>query len=367
MRVSPDKKRLLIVNLTIILLVAVLLYVMWPTLSEVMMPFVAAIILAYLLNPIVRFFERRGLGRGLSVLLVFVLVIGLIAVLFLSFVPSLVSNIAQLVASIPQMLKKLGNYSDQITEMIAWYNASDASKFFNLEQSIARIASMIGNSLQGLSNAIIANSGQLMNIVITPLVTVFLLLDKEVFLKNLNYLVPMKSRTSVKKMFSDIDLVIGGFIRGQGIMSIVAGILTGLGAYVLKLPYAPVIGVIAGVTTMVPYFGPVAGTVIICIMALMVSPIMMIYMLIWIGIVQVACGNILAPALMSGNVGLHPVVIIFSIFFFGALFGGLGMLLAVPIMGTINVVMKYLIAGFASSREQDDLYKKDAENLENNH
>ncbi|MDO4288857.1 MAG: AI-2E family transporter [Eubacterium sp.] len=353
MKLSQDKKRILIFNLTVIFLAALLLFFLWPTLAEVSMPFVVAVILAYLLNPLVGFFERLGLGRGLSVLCVFILVAAMIAVLFMSFVPSLIRNISQMVTSIPQMLRELGKYSDSLREMIDWYNTSDAAKFFNLEESVASIATMIGKNLQDLSNAIIANTGQLMNVVITPLVTIFLLLDKEIFLRSLSYLVPMGARSAVGKMCCDIDLVIGGFIRGQGIMSVIAGVLTGLGAYLLKLPYAPVVGVIAGVTTMVPYFGLVVGMVIICLMSLIVSPVMMVYMLIWMCVVQVVCGNVLAPALMAGNVGLHPVVIIFSIFFFGALLGGWGMLLAVPIMGTINVVMKYIIAGFASSREEN--------------
>ncbi|MEG2643471.1 MAG: AI-2E family transporter, partial [Eubacterium sp.] len=171
-----------------------------------------------------------------------------------------------------------------------------------------------------------------------------------VFTNALMYLVPIDFRDEIRKMFCDIDMVIGGFIRGQGLMSILAGILTGVGASVIGLPYASIIGVIAGVTTMIPYFGPAVGMVVICVMALFTSPILMVYILIWMGIVQVICGNVVAPALMSGDVGLHPVLIIFSIFFFGAMFGGLGMILAVPLMGTVRVVMKYLVAGFAQAK-----------------
>lgn len=350
MKISPDKKRILIVNTVVVLICILFAIFLWPTFSGMFMPFFIAIILAYLLNPLVKIFERRGFGRGLSVLFVCVIVLLILFGVFMSFVPSLISNIAQMVTNIPSMLQDLQNYGGQISEFIQKYNDSDMSKYFNLEQSLSQVAGMFGSMLQGLSNAIIANSGQLMNIIIVPLVTIFLLLDKELFTQSLMYLVPIDARNQVKKMFYDIDMVIGGFIRGQGLMSIIAGILTGVGAYFMGLPYAPVIGVIAGVTTMIPYFGPAVGMVVICIMALLSSPIQMVYILIWMAIVQVVCGNLLAPALMSGNVGLHPVIIIFSIFFFGAMFGGLGMILAVPIMGTVKVVMKYLIAGFASSK-----------------
>lgn len=352
MKVSADKKRLLIANVIIVFICILIAAFIWPTFSGMFMPFFMAIILAYLLNPLVKMFERKGLKRGLSVLLVFLIVLLVLFGVFMSFVPSLISNIAQMISSIPQMIQNLQKYSTQISDFVAQYNNSDISRYFNLEQSLSQVMAWFGSTLQGLSNAIIANSGQLMNVVIVPLVTIFLLLDKEIFTNSLMYLVPINSRNQVRKMFYDIDMVIGGFIRGQGLMSIVAGVLTGVGAYVIGLPYAPVIGVVAGVTTMIPYFGPAVGMVVICVLALLSSPIMMVYILIWMAIVQVVCGNLLAPALMSGNVGLHPVIIIFSIFFFGAMFGGLGMILAVPIMGTVKVAMRYLIAGFASAKDE---------------
>ncbi|MEG0310145.1 MAG: AI-2E family transporter, partial [Eubacterium sp.] len=281
MKVSPDKKRLLIVNAIIILIFAIIAIFLWPTFSEMFMPFFLAIILAYLLNPLVRMLEHHGISRGLSVLIVFVIVLFILFVLFMSFVPSLITSITQMVSSIPQMMGELQKYSTQITAMITQYNDSDFSKYVNLQESFTKLAGMFGSVLQSLSNSIIANSGQLMNIVIIPLVTIFLLLDKEVFIHSFMYLVPINARNQVRKMFSDVDMVIGGFIRGQGLMSIIAGILTGVGAYFMGLPYAPIIGVVAGVTTMVPYFGPAVGMVVICVMALLSSPILMVYILIW--------------------------------------------------------------------------------------
>lgn len=350
MKLSPKKKRILITNCVIMAFVIVVFLMIWPTLSSMFMPFFLAIIFAYLLNPLVRMLEGKGIKRGLSVTIVVLALLAIIVLAFLSFVPNLISNIASLVANIPQMIESLSRYTNDIQDFIAKYNASGMSQYLNLEQTLKTLGSTVGQMLQGLSNFLIANSGQLMNLVIIPLVMIMLLMDKEVFTNALMYLVPIDFRDEIRKMFCDIDMVIGGFIRGQGLMSILAGILTGVGASVIGLPYASIIGVIAGVTTMIPYFGPAVGMVVICVMALFTSPILMVYILVWMGIVQVICGNVVAPALMSGDVGLHPVLIIFSIFFFGAMFGGLGMILAVPLMGTVRVVMKYLVAGFAQAK-----------------
>ena len=145
MKISPDKKRILMVN-TIVVLICILFAVfLWPTFSGMFMPFFMAIILAYLLNPLVRIFERRGFGRGLSVLFVCVIVLLILFGVFMSFVPSLISNIGQMVTNIPSMLQNLQNYSGQISEFIQKYNASDMSKYFNLEQSLSQVAGMFGS------------------------------------------------------------------------------------------------------------------------------------------------------------------------------------------------------------------------------
>jgi predicted PurR-regulated permease PerM len=359
MKTSPNKRSILITNVVILIIIFLVVGAFWPTITGMFTPFFTAIVFAYLLNPLVRILEHRGLRRGAAVAIVVLGVFLLIVLIFWSFVPSLIASISSLVANMPDIISSLGAYSANFQEFVSKYNASKLAQYFDLQSSLSKAGNIIGNMLQSVSNSLLNNSGHLMDLIIIPLVTIMLLLDKEVFTNALMYLVPIDYRTQIKKMFCDIDAVIGGFIRGQGLMSIMVGLLTGFGAMVIGLPYAPVIGVIAGVTSMIPYFGPVVAAVIIGIMALLTGPLQMIYILVWIGIVQVVCGNVIAPALMAGDVGLHPVLIIFSIFFFGALFGGIGMILAVPLMGTVKVVLKYLVAGFAESQiELEDVPRK---------
>ncbi|WP_186841412.1 AI-2E family transporter [Acetobacterium fimetarium] len=353
MQDSSKKKRLLILNLMVLLIIGIIVFIIWPTFAGMFMPFLIAIILAYLLNPLVGFFEQKGLGRILSVIIVFVLMLAIVVGTFMSFVPTLITSIAGMISNIPDFISQMQQYNTELSNYITNISNSDISKYVNLEQALGNIVKGFGSALQQISNAIIQNSGQLMNIIIIPLVTIFLLMDKEFFINGVMYLVPLQFRSSVLKMCCDIDLVIGGFIKGQGLTSLVAGIATGICAIVLDIPYASIIGVVAGVTTMVPYFGPVVGMIVIVLMVLFTKPVMIIPILIAIGVVQVVCGNFLAPALMSGNVGLHPVFIIFSIFFFGALFGGLGMIMAVPLAGTIKVIGGYIISVFASREETE--------------
>lgn len=348
MQDSSAKKRLLILNLIVLFFLSMICLFVWPTLAGMATPFIFAVVLAYLLNPLVGFFENKGLGRGISVLVVFILVFAVVVGAFMSFIPSLINSIASMIKSIPNFITQMQAYSTDLSNYLAKFTNYNISQYFNIEQILGNVLQGFGTALQGISNVLIQNSGQLMNVIIIPLVTIFLLVDKEFFIQGIMYMVPLQFRNSILKMCCDIDLVIGGFIKGQGLTSLIAGIATGIGAFALGIPYGSIIGVVAGLTTMVPYFGPVVGTIVIVFVVLFTNPLMIIPMLIVIGVVQVVCGNFLAPALMSGNVGLHPVFIIFSIFFFGAMFGGVGMIMAVPIAGTIKVVAGYIISAFAS-------------------
>lgn len=349
MQTSPDKKRALIINCIVVLVLGVLFFAIWPTLSGMFMPFLTAIILAYLLNPLVGIFERQGFNRGTSVLIVFVVMLILVVGALMIFVPVLVSSIAGLIQSIPNFISQMQAYSTEISNYLANFTNYKIEQYFNIDQILGNVLQGFASALQGISNAIIQNSGQLMNMVIVPLVVIFILIDKEFFISGLMYLVPLRYKNDALKMCCDIDLVIGGFIKGQGLTSLIAGIATGIGAFALGIPYSSIIGVVAGITTMVPYFGPVVGTIVIGFMVLFTVPGMLIPMLVVITVVQMVCGNFIAPKLMSGNVGLHPVFIIFSIFFFGAMFGGLGMIMAVPLLGTLKVIGGNIIAGFASN------------------
>lgn len=351
-KISPRKKRLLIANCIILLLILVLAVLIWPVFSSMFMPFLVAIILAYLLNPLMEFLERRGIRRGAAIGIIFIALLLIIVMVFMSFVPSLISSISSLVTNLPKMLGQMGGYADQFEKLVAQYNASGMASYFDISSTLTQVGQTASKALRDASNGILANSGQLMDLIIIPLVCIMLLMDKEVFSEALLYLVPIDYRPTIRKMFGDIDMVIGGFIRGQVILSTIAGIATGIAAAFIGLPYAPVIGVIAGVTTMVPYFGPAVGMVIIGVMALLTGVKQLIIIVIAMGIIQVVVGNVIGPAVISGDVGLHPVVLVFSIFFFGAAFGGLGMILAVPLMGAIRVVGAYMVKFFGESLKE---------------
>jgi predicted PurR-regulated permease PerM len=138
-----------------------------------------------------------------------------------------------------------------------------------------------------------------------------------------------------------VTLVVEGWIRGQSLIALIVGVLTWLGLQVLGVPYALVIGLIAGVTNLIPYLGPVVGGLIAAISAAFVSPMLVVYTLAYIVVLQQLESMFLQPRVMSEQVNLHPVLVVFSLLVGASVGGLLGMLLAVPIAGAINAVFVY--------------------------
>ncbi|MBQ3334783.1 MAG: AI-2E family transporter [Eubacteriaceae bacterium] len=343
-----NRHKLLVTVVILAILVAVFLFIQAPLMSMIM-PFIIAVILAYLVAPLVKFVERRGVPRMLSIILIVALILGIIVLVVMNFVPNLLQSFTAIINNLPQMANAINKYTNDLANWIQSNNLGSIQDYIDINGIVNEAGKTASNLLKGISDFVINNSGSLMNIVIVPLVMIMLLSDREMFSEALYYFVPTNTQTRVHKMFNDINEVIGGFIRGQSLMSLVAGIATGVSAAIIGLPYASVIGVIAGVTTLVPYFGPVVGFVLIGAIAIFSSLQQFIIIMIAMAIIQLVAGNVIGPALMSAGVGLHPILIIFSIFFFGAWFGGLGMILAVPIMGAIRVILIYLINGIGGS------------------
>lgn len=163
---SSNKKRLLFLNLIVVVLIAALCFFIWPTLAGMFAPFFFAIVLAYLLNPLVRILENKGLSRGSSVLIVFFAVLALVIGAFMSFIPSLITNIASMIKSIPSFVTQMQTYITNLSDYISNFTGYDITQFFNLEQVLGNVLQGFATALQGISNALIQNSGQLMNIII---------------------------------------------------------------------------------------------------------------------------------------------------------------------------------------------------------
>ncbi len=336
-------------------------------LAPVITPFVISAALAYLGDPLVDRLEKVSIGkwhinRTLAVSIVFVVMTGGMFLLFLIVFPLLQKQVAHLVQSVPGALEwfagtvlpwlqvKLGLTSLSLdTETI-----TQALKAYWKEISSATL-SVLGT----VSRSGQAVLGWLMNLVLIPVVTFYLLRDWDLLVDGIRKLLPRRSESIVIRLSSEINEVLAAFIRGQLMVMFALGVIYTAGLWLLGLDLAFIIGMGAGLLTIVPYLGTMVGLVAAILAAAFQFQDLFhtVLVLLVFAVGQTLEGMVLTPKLVGDRIGLHPVAVIFAILAGGQLFGFLGILLALPVAAALNVLVRHLRDEYTKST----LYHEDDE------
>jgi predicted PurR-regulated permease PerM len=323
--------------------------VMW-SLGDVLLPFVLGAAIAYLIDPIADRLETMGLSRSTStaVIVVFLMLIFLLALLVL--LPTLINQLIDLTETLPKAFRDLR----------AFAQTHFPSVFTEGSRAQQTIASIVG-TLQGkgieLVEGIAGSAVSLLNVlvlfIIVPVVAVYLLLDWDRMIARVDELLPRDHAPIIRRLMSQIDAVLASFIRGMGTVCLILGSYYAVTLMLVGLNFGLAVGFIAGMVTFIPYLGALIGG------ALAIGLALFQFWGDWwsIGIVgaifafgQVIEGNYLTPKLVGNSVGLHPVWLLLALSVFGALFGFVGMLVAVPLAAALGVVARFLVEQYLDSR-----------------
>jgi predicted PurR-regulated permease PerM len=343
---------------------AALLGLFFYAFSSVMLPFVAGFTLAYLLDPLADRLQRWGINRLVGSLLILVFALFITVVLGLAVLPRLFAQLADFVAKLP-------TYFNAVREIVQTRVEPFFARFDNqvqpqqLQDSLApligKISSILGNMLSSLISGGQAVIDIASLLVITPVVAFYMLVDWDRMIGSIDTFVPPRHRDTVRMLAGQINRAIGGFIRGQALVCIFLGTWYAVGLTLCGLNYGVLIGVIAGVLTVIPYVGSLTGLFLAAGVALgqfWPDYIQIILVLVVFFSGQFLEGNILSPKLVGDAVGLHPVWLMFALLASGSLFGFVGLLIAVPIAATIGVLSRFALMRYM----QSPLYSGQASN-----
>jgi predicted PurR-regulated permease PerM len=377
-----------------IILLATILYVMYRLVSKfelilstimgalsgllvVLSPFVIALVVAYLLHPIVcwiecnvmyskRFFKSKNiekhqqLKRTLSVLLTYVLVVGIIVILMYSTYAMIGGQISRHV-DFSSIIDSISSYSqryNQIYEQLRiWLENSGLSD--NLKQQFIKVAEdaneVIGSAISKSFDQIRNLGSNIVNIVLGLIISFYILKDLEYFKKLYgditSTLMKRRKNEKLRRLLAEINSIVASFIRGQLLDALLVGILCSIGLSIIKLDFAVLIGMTAGISNIIPYFGPIIGSVPAVIVGLLSgSPIKALLAVIVLVVVQQIDSALISPKVVGNSVGLHPVFVMLSIIVGGAYFGLWGMLIAVP---TAAIIKMFLIRWFEDKKSVD--------------
>lgn len=332
---------------------AVIAVVLMYLLSPILTPFVAAGILAYICNPLVQRLCACKIPRTLAVLLVMSGLLLLFALLLLIVLPLLEKEISLFAASLPAWIEAARVHL--LPKLQQWFGADlqwDSEAVKNILLSHWQSAGgIVEKLLQWLSSSGGAVIGVLVDLLLIPVAMFYLLRDWNIWLARVDGLIPRHLHTQVKEIVVEVDRVLAEFLRGQiSVMLLMSGYYV-LVLWLVGLEFALPIGIVAGMLVFVPYLGIVTGLILATLAAVMQFTEFGNVVLVWavFGTGQLLEGMVVTPWLVGERVGLHPLVVIFSLLAFGQLFGFFGLLLALPLAAISLVGLRYGKAWYLSS------------------
>src|SRR5829696_8227246 len=337
--------------LTALVVVALTLYL----LREVLLPFVAGLALAYVLDPIVDRLERLGLGRlGASILILALFILTFVLALVVLF-PLVAHQLAGFGANLP-------DYVERIQALIAEQSGplieklGGAAALPDMQQWIGGLvrqgAAWMAGFLPGLWSGGQAIISVFALLLVTPVVAFYLLVDWDHMIAAMDEWLPRQHRDTIRMLAREIDRAIAGFIRGQTAVCLILGTFYAVGLSLIGLNFGALIGMSAGLLSFIPYVGSLTGLVLSVGVALVHLKPDWILIAITLGVFiagQFLEGNILSPKLVGASVGLHPVWLMFALFAFGTLFGFVGLLLAVPLAAIVGVLGRFALRQYLAS------------------
>ncbi len=333
---------------------AVIVAALW-LFSPILLPFVAGIVSAYLLDPLVDRCERTGMGRGISATLVLTggILITLAAALLL--LPTALDQGAALAQSLPLLIEKISILADDALRALGKERAFEQPAI--AEMLFERVGSWIPKAFERFFSSVAAIANLFGLFVITPIVTWYLLRDWDVILQRIDELLPRPYVKTIRTRAREIHDVLAGFVRGQ---VLVCAMLAGFYAISLGLigvPDGVFIGLFAGIISFVPYAGTIIGVVLALGLSwfsfgLLAWETVAVAIVFFFG--QMSEEYLLRPRIIGEKTGLHPVWTFFALFAGGYLFGFVGLLLAVPTAAVIAVLLRAGITSYRSSRFYGD-------------
>lgn len=325
---------------------AVILLFLWffSTAAAVLTPFIIAFLLAYVLNPLVNVLERRNFRRWLSSLLLMILFLALVVTSLVLLMPIVFVQFKGIIESVSILAKDAIEMTKtgKIYDLLAQYGVprEQVREIFE-KQFPLKLESMLMSLLEGAFGFITGVSSfvtQLLNVIIIPFLTFYLLKDFPDILHRIRMFFPEGRRESLSAYFAKVDDVLGHYFRGAIIVAIIQGVISAIVLSLLGVRYALVLGIMTAILDFIPYVGLLISLVVSSIAALLSgepTTTKLVGVVIMYLSQKIFENTVLAPKIIGSKVGLHPVLLILSLFIFGYFLGFVGLLIAVPTAAVI--------------------------------
>jgi len=323
-------------------------------LREVLLPFVAGMVLAYLLDPVANRMERLGMNRLLATLAIIACVVAALAIVIVLTVPVIIRELSLFIEHVPLYVRRVHMLAADPDH--PWLSKIVGEGLGETEHAIGELTTFASGSFDTILRSVWSGGRALISIlslgIVAPIVACYLLYDWNKMIATVDHWIPPAHRQTVRALACEVDKTISGFVRGQSSLCLVLAVYYAVALRLIGLEHGLLIGTVAGLISFIPYLGSLSGLIISTCIAIAQfwpnwTPIWLVPVVFVVG--QSLSDYVLAPYLVGRRVHLNPVWVMFALFAFGYLFGFVGLLIAVPAAAAIGVVMRFALRTYYAS------------------
>jgi predicted PurR-regulated permease PerM len=345
-RVVSFRPRTVLLVIGILLAVAAVLKILWISRHVVSWVFIA-MFLALALNPAVDRLERRiGNRRGAATAVVFLAAIAAIAGIAALFIPTLVHQVDDFANKVPDYLHDLTKGRGRLGFLETKYHLVDKAREALHKGGAKKLFGLSGTAL-ALTKSVIT---VVVAIVTIAFMTFFMLLEGPAWMERLYGLLPAKSQPRWRGIGRDIYRTVGGYVTGNLLISLIAGVSTTIVLYIVGVPYAIALGLIVGILDLIPLAGATIAAIIVGIVAFLHSIVAGIVVVVFFIVYQQVENHLLQPVVYGRTVQLSPLAVLISVLIGAELAGVLGALAAIPVAGSLQVILREVLRSRRAER-----------------
>ena len=316
--------------------------------SVTFVPLVVSLFLYYMLNPVVKLLTKFKIGkfrlpRGIASLLVVLLLILLVVGAFMALIPSLVNELTQLIKWLPTATKDTQAWIVQLSHHPMLERVDLKGLYNQYSSQVAKYAQALLASLSSSAGTLIGAVTKAVVIAVTvPVMLFYMLKDGNRLVPSVQRLFSQRHGEEVANLLHQMNATLSAYISGQAIECLFVALATSIGYFIIGQPLAIILGLIAGITNMIPYIGPYIGIAPALLVALTVAPEKIIWVIVVVIVVQQIDGNIIYPNIIGKTLNIHPLTIIILLLAAGNIAGITGMILCVPFYAVVKTIVNYI-------------------------
>lgn len=318
------------------------LFAMILKLLQIIAPLFIGIVIAWLFNPLVKWFTKKGIRRGLAAVIIYIVFIGSIILFMGALMPTLYTQVQEFAKVIPDIFDEVQDWGSNVFQSldgIANFDASAAQE--NLFNQIEQFGSSLSSTLPKLLLSIMSSLLSGIGTILVGLVIGFFLLVSFDNTDSIIDFLPKKIQKTTRELLQEIDMALRAFVTGSILDCLFIFVISSIGLYFVGLKAPLLFGLFCGITNIIPYAGPYIGGIPAVIVGFSQGITTGILTLIVIGVIQLLEGNFLQPVILSKTTKLHPVSIILGLLVFGYFWGIFGMVIATPLIASFKAILLF--------------------------